>query len=130
MIVIDSSALLTILLPESDAKVYSDRLSLDHDRLISAATMMETGMVLMSRRSEERAAQLGVWLNDFQIAVRPLTSEQAMIALDAFRRFGKGRHSAGLNICDCFAYALAKEQNASLLFKGGDFAKTDITPAL
>ena len=60
----------------------------------------------------------------------PITPSQARIATAAYTRFGKGRHPAGLNICDCFAYALAKEQNAALLFKGDDFAKTDIKPAL
>lgn len=130
MIVVDSSALIAILLPEPDAGKYSDRLSLDHDRFISAATVMEAGMVLMLRRGEEKAAEFPEWLRKFHIAVKPLTAEQSMIALEAFRRFGKGRHPAGLNICDCFAYALAKEYDAALLFKSDDFARADVTAAL
>lgn len=130
MIILDTSAVLAILLPEHDANVYEKQLAPHAGRAISAASLLETGMVLVSRRGKEKALALPTWLDAFRIAVHSVTQEQAMAAVIAFDRFGKGRHPAGLNFGDCFAYALAKAHDAPLLFKGDDFRKTDITSAL
>ena len=104
-------------------------LALANRRLVSAATVVECGLVLTSRRGEAGVARLNMLLHEAGIEIATVDSEQARTAIDAFRRFGKGRHPAGLNFGDCFAYALAAATGEPLLFKGDDFAKTDIVAA-
>ncbi len=129
MIVVDSSALVAIFELEADAAIYATAV-MEADRLlISAVNVHETGMVLRARRGE--AAQRRMWRflreeNDFEIV--PFDEAQAREALAAFGRYGKGIHpTARLNLADCAAYELARGVNAPLLFKGDDFAATDVT---
>jgi len=132
MIVVDSSALVAIFERESDAATYAAAIR-DADRLIiSAVNAHETGLVMRVRRGEAAGRQVWRFLreeNDFEIA--PFDEVQARAALAAFERFGKGINStARLNLADCAAYALATTLNLPLLFKGGDFAATDVKRCL
>jgi ribonuclease VapC len=95
---------------------------------MSALNVHETAIVLRSRRGEEAAAQLWLYLDQAEIEVAPFDREQARVASQAFSRYGKGINSAAkLNLADCAAYALASSLAAPLLFKGSDFSHTDIT---
>ena len=94
--------------------------------LLSAANLPEASMVIESRKGESGAHELDLLLYRAGIEVVTVDQDQAEIARIAWRRFGKGRHPAGLNYGDCFAYALAKSRRAPLLFTGNDFARTDI----
>ena len=130
MIVIDSSALVAILNDEPERTQFIDAI-VDHGApSISASTYLETAMVLELRFGTRVARELDTLIGDIGISVVPFDHAQAAIARDAFRRYGKGLHKAGLNFGDCFSYALAKALDAPLLFKGNDFARTDIKPAL
>lgn len=97
---------------------------------ISAGTMVETGIVVESRRGEAGGRELDLFLHRLGVAVVPLDREHVELARAAYRRFGKGRHPAGLNLGDCFSYALAASTGSRLLYVGDDFTKTDITAAL
>jgi ribonuclease VapC len=127
--VLDTSAIVAILFDEPE-RSYFDRL-IDNDaiRLVSAVTRVEATFVVEGRKGVPGRAKLDRFLELSGPAIEPVTPGQAEIACDAFRRFGKGRHPAALNIGDCFAYALAKATGEPLLFKGDDFARTDIVPA-
>lgn len=127
--VLDASALLAILLGEPEQERFIEMLALANRRLVSAATVVECGLVLTSRRGEGGVSRLNSLLHEAQIEIAVVDSEQARSAIDAFSRFGKGRHPAGLNFGDCFAYALAAMTGEPLLYKGDDFAKTDIAAA-
>ncbi|MBO0903168.1 type II toxin-antitoxin system VapC family toxin [Jiella sonneratiae] len=127
--VIDSSALIAILENEAESPALRGAIGRDAVRLISAATMVEASIVALARRGEPGLAILDVFCERADIVVVPLENDQVRAAVDAFRRFGKGRHPAGLNFGDCFSYALARTTGESLLFKGGDFSLTDVTPA-
>ena len=124
--VIDTSAILAILLDEPEADTFSDAIEKASTRLISAATLLEAAMVLEARKGPEggRALDLFVYRTGAQIIA--FDAPQAEMARAAWREFGKGRHPAALNFGDCFAYALAKARQDALLFKGEDFAKTDL----
>jgi ribonuclease VapC len=98
-------------------------------RLISAATLLESGIVIESRRGEHAGRELDLFLHRAKFEVVAVDAGQVEIAREAFRRYGKGRDAAGLNFGDCFSYALARSRRDSLLFKGEDFARTDITSA-
>jgi len=131
VIVLDSSALVAIMRNEPETEPFLEAIASANFLLLSAVNYLETCMVLAGPLGRE-----GVWrpLDAFlaraRIAVVAFDLEQAHAAREAFMRFGKGRHSAGLNFGDCAAYALAKSRNVPLLFKGSDFLKTDIVPAL
>ncbi len=127
--VIDSSAIAAIVLEEPDASIYISAITNDPRRLISAATLVEISIVLMRRRKSDAVAALDALILQLRIIVIPVDHEQALLAREAFRRFGKGRDRAGLNYGDCFSYALARQTGESLLFKGNDFAHTDLAPA-
>ena len=127
--VIDSSALLAIVLEEPDSSVYASAISNSPACWLSAASLVEASIVLMRRRSSNPIAVLDKLIESQQIVIVPVDHEQALLARKAFLRFGKGRHPASLNFGDCFSYALAKQMDESLLFKGGDFAHTDIVAA-
>ena len=122
--IVDTSAILAVMLAEPDARHFARALASADRRLLSAVSRVELTCVL-----EGRKHQAGRFLAEGEIRVAPVTGEQGDIACDAFRRFGKGRHPAGLNLGDCFAYALAKAMGEPLLFKGDDFARTDIARA-
>jgi ribonuclease VapC len=127
--VIDSSAFLAILLGEPEEAAFIAAIAADRDRLASAATMLETSMVLLSRKGEAAVAEFRAFSTRASVEAVPFSPEQVELALDAFRRFGKRRHAAALNFGDCFSYALAKATGQPLLFKGGDFALTDLASA-
>jgi len=114
---------------EPDASVYVSAILNDVTRLMSAATLVEISMVVMRLRAPDPIAALDALLARLQVVVVPFDHEQALLARDAFRRFGKGRHSAGLNYGDCLSYALSKQTREALLFKGNDFGQTDVLVA-
>ena len=127
--VIESSALVAILFGESDAAALAAEIERDATRLMSAASALEVAMVIESELGEEGGRELDLLLMRVGVEIVPFTEEHLRLARHAFRTFGKGRHPAGLNFGDCFAYALSKASGEPLLFKGADFAKTDIVPA-
>lgn len=134
MIVVDSSAVVAIFRNEGDAGLFAERIERDSSPVISAAGVLECSIVIRAFKElpEEEAE---TWLDGFLARagfdVRPVTLIQLAAAREAHRRFGKGTgHGAGLNFGDCFAYALAKSLEVPLLFRGGDFARTDIASAL
>jgi ribonuclease VapC len=128
--VIDTSALMAILLSESEESRFRELLSAHADVRMSAASYMEAAMIVDRRLDAIHRALLDQTIDDFGIRIEPVTSEQAKLARRAFQEYGKGVHPAGLNFGDCFSYALAKERSESLLFKGNDFTKTDLEPAV
>ena len=127
--IIDTSAILAILFEEPDAERFVRAVAAASSRRISAATLLETTIVLESRSGPAAAHELYAFLRRAQIELEPVTREQAQTARQAWRRFGEGNHSAGLNFGDCFAYALAMTAREPLLFKGRDFELTDIPAA-
>jgi ribonuclease VapC len=124
--VIDTSAILAILLFEPDRESFTNAMLEAETRAISAANVLESGIVLESRRGETAGREFDLFLNQAGFDVIPVDAEQVEIARLAWRRYGKGRHAAALNFGDCFAYALAKVLNEPLLAKGTDFGRTDI----
>ena len=127
--IIDSSAICAILFGETDTKRYEDAIAEADVRRISAGNLLEAAFVVESRTGPLGGDQLDALIERAGIEVVPISAEQATIARRAWRRFGKGRHAAGLNLGDCLAYALAESTREPLLFKGDDFARTDIEPA-
>lgn len=127
--VIDPSAILAILFDEPERTAFVRLIAADPVRLLSAASLVEVSLVVESRKGDGGRADLELFLAEAGIDVQPVTPAQATLACDAYRRFGKGRHPAGLNFGDIFAYALAKAMGEPLLFKGNDFARTDIARA-
>ena len=127
--VIDPSAVLAILQREPESECFAALIEADPVRLISAISVLEAGMIAEVRKGEAGALELDNFILRGQIQTVPFDAEQADIARLAFRRFGKGRHPAGLNFGDCAAYALASSRGEPLLFKGEDFSKTDIAQA-
>lgn len=128
--VIDTSAVLAILLHEADAAGYAECIASARTRLMSVVSRVELSLVAEGRAGERGRAEIEQFFADSQIEVAAATPQQAEMAIEAFRHYGKGRHPARLNIGDCFAYALAKATDLPLLFKGSDFARTDIRAAL
>jgi ribonuclease VapC len=128
--VVDTLAIVAILFNEPDAGRYARALASAARRLISAVTRVELAFVIESRKGEPGRADLERLIEVGGFEVVAVTPAQAMRAIDAFCRFGRGRHSASLNIGDCFVYALAATIEEELLFKGDDFAQTDIRSAL
>lgn len=124
--VIDTSAILAIALNEPDAARYEQGIVADSVRMISAATLLEVAMVLETRLGEAAGRELDLWLLKAGVDVVAVDADQIEVARRAWRRFGKGRHPAGLNYGDCFSYALAFTRAEPLLYKGDDFSKTDI----
>lgn len=128
--VVDTSALLVILFQEPEGERVARALVAADRRLISAATWLETGIVVLARYGDDGARDLDLLAAKLRFEVAPVTEQQAEIARRAYRQFGRGRgHPAGLNYGDCFAYALAKATGQPLLFKGDDFAHTDLAAA-
>jgi ribonuclease VapC len=127
--VIDTSALMAILQVEHEALAFV-RLLDEADRcLMSAANLLEAGIVMFSRRGMSGLHEMDLFVVSAGIEIAPFDRDQAVLARQAAMRYGRGRHPAGLNFGDCMAYALAKSEGLPLLFKGGDFARTDVTPA-
>ena len=128
--IVDSSAILAIMFAESDANVFAEAMSAADSCKISAATFVEVAVVVEAHTKDRGSRQFDTFLRRAGFIVEPVTEEQAHLARQAYSDFGKGRHPAGLNFGDCFSYALAKASGEALLFKGGDFSKTDIVSAL
>jgi len=127
--VIDTSALIAVLLNEPDAPRIAEAIELASVRLLSVANFLEAAMVIESRKGEAAGRELDLALYRATIEVVPVDQDQAEIARLAWRRYGKSRHAAGLNYGDCFAYALARQRRLPLLFRGDDFVRTDIPRA-
>jgi ribonuclease VapC len=131
MIVVDTSALIAILESEPDAARYADAIAEAEPPLVSAATIVEAGVVMLCRHGAAGLRKLNTLVQMTGIETESVTAQHAQLALDAYASYGKGRKSAaGLNYGDCFSYALAKATGMPLLFKGRDFSKTDIRSAL
>ena len=124
--VVDSSALLAILLQEPVALAVANAMRMGSQRFLSAANLLEASMVIEGRKGDAGARDLDRLLFRAAIEIVSVDRDQAELARSAWRRFGKGRHPAGLNYGDCFAYALAKQSSLPLLFVGNDFNRTDI----
>lgn len=127
--IVDASAIIAILRGESDGPDLARALEQAPVRRISAATYVEAAVVTDSNRDPVLSRRFDDLLRDSGITIEPVTAEQAKIAREAYRDFGKGRHREGLNFGDCFAYALAKVTGEPLLFKGDDFRHTDLETA-
>jgi len=127
--VIDSSALIALLQSESDSDRLLETLEKHPERHVSAATVLETSIVLTARFGEAADRELDVLLHAAGVDIASVTAEQTELARAAWKQYGKGRHAAALNFGDCFSYALAQSLGQPLLFTGGDFSQTDITPA-
>ena len=124
--VIDTSVIVAIALDEPDAAALEARIADDPVRLISAATVLEATIVLETRLGDSGGREFDLWLLKTGAEIVPVDAEQMEAARRAWRRYGKGRHAAGLNYGDCFAYALALTRGEPLLYKGDDFARTEI----
>ena len=127
--IVDSSALLAVLLREPDATRYETAIAVAPSCRMSAVNVLETSIVVESRGGEAAVHELDAFLEQAGIEWSPVTTAQVKAARVAWRRFGKGNHPARLNLGDCFAYALAKTVGEPLLFKGDDFSRTDIEAA-
>jgi len=128
--IVDTSAVLAVLFNESDAPRYARALAEADMCRISAVNFVEAAVVVDSQGNAGTSRQFDLFVRRAEIVVEPVGEDQAHLARQAYFEFGKGRHAAGLNFGDCFAYALAKATKEPLLFKGNDFSKTDITSAL
>jgi ribonuclease VapC len=127
--IVDSSAALAVVFGEPGFEIFVNAI-LSGDCKMSAATFVATMIVAESRGADSAVRHVETFFRDARIETLPLTVEQAYLAVRAFSRSGKGRHTAGLNYGDCFSYALAKDLDEPLLFKGDDFRKTDVKVAL
>jgi ribonuclease VapC len=124
--VIETSALVSMLTDEPEARLFEAAVAADPVRLMSTASYLEAAIVIEQRFGEPGGRELDLWLHRAGVDLVGVDADQAEVARSAYRRFGKGRDPAGLNYGDCFAYALAKVSGEPLLFKGGDFVHTDI----
>jgi len=129
--IVDSSALVSIIYGETDSIPFSMMLDSTDTLRISAATFLETSVVVDARKNPGLSNRVEDLIERFKIVIEPVTAEQARIARQAYRDFGKGSgHRANLNFGDCFAYALARVKREPLLYKGDDFVHTDLKSAL
>ena len=128
--VIDTSAILAILFGEQDASRYAAAIDADPTRLISMASVLEASIVANARKGPSSERELDLLLLKAGVETIAFNEEQLQLARHAFRQYGKGRHPARLNFGDCFGYALSRTSGEPLLFKGDDFAKTDVVSCL
>jgi ribonuclease VapC len=130
-VIVDASALLAILFEEPDARKMENILGETPDDLVmSPVNYLEAAVRVDQFKSEEKALKFHALIQAAKIEIVPVTAEQAYLAREAYKRFGKGNHAAKLNLGDCFAYALSKTRGEPLLFKGDDFRQTDVEAAL
>lgn len=127
--VIDTSAIVAILLNESGARRFAEAIEAGSPRVMSAASLLEASIVIEARRGEAAGRELDLFIYRAGIEIVAVDQEQVEVARTAWRRFGKGRHPAPLNYGDCFAYALATVTGLPLLYQSDDFAKTDVLSA-
>lgn len=123
---LDTSAVLAILRDEPEQEEFAELIEQDPTRLISTTSVLEATIVLEGHRNLAAGQQLDLFLHRGHVRVVPFDGDQLGIARAAFRKFGKGRHVAGLNFGDCAVYALSQWSGEPLLFKGDDFAATDV----
>ena len=127
---VDASALVAVVLGEDDAETFASVLAENEGQIhIGAPAWLEAGIVLEARQGPSATADLRLLAAAVGTRIEPFDQEQASLALAAWRRFGKGRHPAGLNYGDCMAYALSKHLGLPLLYKGDDFTQTDVAAA-
>lgn len=129
MTVLDTSALLAVLFDEPERDDFVQRIARTPRRLISAGTLLEASLVVESRRGEVAGRELDLFLHRAKVQPVAVDEQQVEIARAAWRRYGKGRHPAGLKLGDLFADALARSSGEPLLFKGEDFTRIDVVPA-
>ena len=127
--IVDTSVIIGILRDEPDANELAAVIESADVRRISAASYVEAAILTDSNRDPVLSRRLDSFLQEAIVTMEPVTVDQARLAREAYRDFGKGRHRAGLNFGDCFAYALAKDKGETLLFKGEDFRRTDVEVA-
>ena len=125
--VLDTSAVLAILQDEPERRSFNEAIESVESRSLSVATLVEVSIVIEARYGAEGMRHLDRFLDRAAVRVVPVDLEQGQLARQAFTRFGKGRHAAGLNFGDCFSYALALVLGEPLLCKGEDFPRTDVT---
>lgn len=130
MIVADTSALLAVVFGEDDGERHAEALTAGARVLVGAATVVEASIVAQARHGADGARDLDLLLQACAAEVVPLNGDHVDEAVRAWRRFGKGRHPAALNLGDCLSYATAVVADAPLLYKGDDFTQTDIRGAL
>jgi ribonuclease VapC len=132
--VVDTSALIAIAWDEPERVPFQDAIEGDPTRLLPAGCALEAAIVMMRRSGRRRAAdavnELHRLIEQLGLEIEPLTLGQVRLAEEAYHSYGRGVHEAGLNFGDCFAYALAKATGEPLLFKGDDFSRTDLRPAV
>ena len=128
--IVDTSAVIAILLGEPETATFVRALAEDSKRMISAFNALESAIVIEAKKGEAGGREFDLLLHRARFEIIPLNGDQVELALTAWRKFGKGRHPAGLNIGNCCAYALAKYSGERLLFKGKDFSQTDIKPVI
>ena len=127
--IVDTSAIIAILRDERDAAAFAEAIAKASRRSLSAANFVESAAVIDGSNDPIASRRFDDLLREAQFVIEPVTEVQARVARDAYRDFGKGRHPAGLNFGDCFAYALARVSGEPLLFKGDDFKYTDVESA-
>ena len=129
--IIDTSALIAILRNEPEAEIYAEAIAGAGTRRVSAVSYVEAGVVIDASKSPVASRRFDDLFREAKLVIEPVTPEQARVAREAYRDFGKGtKHRAALNFGDCFAYALAKATGEPLLFKGDDFKHTDLSSAI
>lgn len=129
--IIDTSALIAILRNEPEAEICAKAIASAGTRRVSAVSYVEAGVVIDASKSPVASRRFDDLFREAKLVIEPVTAEQARIAREAYRDFGKGsKHRAGLNFGDCFVYALAKTTGEPLLFKGEDFRHTDLSSAI
>jgi ribonuclease VapC len=128
-VIVDSSALIAILQKEPEALRLTTAIATSPVCRLPASCLLEASIIMLSRRDVDGPRDLDLFVARRRMEISPFTESQAVLAREAFEHFGKGRHPAQLNFGDCMAYALAKETGDELLFKGADFALTDIAVA-
>lgn len=124
--VLDTSALLAILLGEAEAEEFSRAVAGDPKRLVSAFSALEAAVVLHARKGPAAVRELDLLLHTISATIVSFDTEQVLLARTAYETYGKGHHSAALNLGDCCSYALSRSSGEPLLFKGDDFPKTDV----
>jgi ribonuclease VapC len=124
--VLDTSAIVAILQDEPERRKFNEAIEEAESRSLSTASFVECSMILESRYGADGIRDLDLFIAKAQVSLIPVDEEQADLARRAFRKYGKGRHPAGLNFGDCFSYALAQALDEALLFKGNDFSQTDV----
>ncbi len=128
--VIDTSALIAILVGEPEALSFTKAIADESRKMISSFNVLESGIVVEARKGEAGGRELDLLMHRARIEIVAMNADQAELARAAWRKYGKGNHPAGLNIGDCCTYALAKYSGEPLLFKGNDFNQTDIRAAI